>query len=145
MSALAVGWATVDLDRAAGELASRLVAGTTFEDAPDCAHLGAACRVGRLAEPTVDGAALLVLLEPSTEGRLAETLARHDEGPCATWWPADAAADAGADAIGEPAPPTSAPPTSAQRPGPFGPERIVLGGPRGGPHRLLVEAATIAS
>ena len=27
----------------------------------------------------------IVLLEPSTEGRLAATLARHGEGWCATW------------------------------------------------------------
>ena len=79
---------------------------------------------------------LVVLLEPSTEGRLAETLARHDEGWCATWWPAEA----GSDATGDPAPPTS-----VRRPGPLGPERLVLGGRRSGPHRLLVEAATIAS
>jgi hypothetical protein len=136
MIALAVGWATVDLDRAARALASLLVVGTAFEVAPDCEHLGAHCRVGRLAEPAADGASLLVLLEPSTEGRLAETLARHDEGWCATWWPAETGSAATRDA---------GPPTSVGRPGPLGPERLVLGGPRGGPHRLLVEAATIAS
>ena len=136
MIALAVGWATVDLDRAALELASLLVAGTAFEDAPDCAHLGARCRIGPLAEPAADGAGMLVLLEPSTEGRLAETLSRHDEGWCATWWPAETSSDA----TGDPAPPAS-----VRRPGPLGPERLVLAGRRSGPHRLLVEAATIAS
>jgi hypothetical protein len=134
VTALAVGWATVDLDRAALELTPRLVAGTAFQEAPDCDLLGGHCRIGRLAEPGADGASLVILLEPSTEGRLAVTLARHDEGWCATWWPAEV------DAIGDPAPPTS-----VRRPGPLGPERLVLGGPPSGPHRLLVEAATIAS
>ncbi len=134
MTALAVGWATVDLDRAAVELTPWLVAGTAFEEAPDCDLLGAHCRIGRLSEPGTDGARLVILLEPSTEGRLAVTLARHDEGWCATWWPS------GSDPTGAPAPPTS-----TRRPGPLGPERLVLGGPSSGPHRLLVEAATIAS
>jgi hypothetical protein len=134
MSALAVGWATVDLDRAALELAPLLVPGTTFEAAPDCEPLGAHCRIGRVAAPAADGASLVILLEPSTEGRLAVTLARHDEGWCATWWPPDGAP------VGE-----GALQTSARRPGPLGPERLVLGGPLSGPHRLLVEAVTIAS
>jgi hypothetical protein len=134
MTALAVGWATVDLDRAALELAPRLVAGTGFRDAPDSDLLGARCRIARLAEPGPDGADLVILLEPSTEGRLAVTLARHDEGWCATWWRATV------DPSGDPAPPTS-----VRHPGPLGPERLVLGGPPSGPHRLLVEAATIAA
>ena len=134
MTALAVGWATVDLDRATLELTPRLVAGTAFREAPDCELLGARCRIGRLGEPGADGASLVILLEPSTEGRLAVTLARHDEGWCATWWPAEV------DPSGEPTPPTS-----VRRDGPLGPERLVLGGPPSGPHRLLVEAATIAS
>ena len=130
MTVLARGWATVELDRAAAELAAALVPGTTFEPGPECVHLGAFCRVGRLADPTEDGATLLVLLEPSTEGRMALTLARHGEGWCATWLDEE---------------PEDADLRSAVRDGPFGPERLLLDGAPSGPHRLVVTAATIAS
>lgn len=128
--ALAVGWTTVELDRAAGELAHLLVPGAAFADATPCEHLGAWCRIGRV-RPGVAAADIVVLLEPSTEGRLAATLARHDEGWWVTWEAADGAAD-------------EDPVLSSERPGPLGPERLVLGGPATGPHRLLVRAATIA-
>lgn len=131
---LAVGWATVELERAAREL------GTAFDlefvEAPGSLHLGCACR---RSVATVDGVHV-VLLEPSTEGRLALTLARHGEGLVAAWI---------RDATGrERAGPTggagrSARTTSAARRGPFGVERLVLGGPVSGPHHLLVERATI--
>ena len=68
MTVLARGWATVELDRAAVELAGTLVPGTAFEPAAECVHLGAFCRIGWLAEPTEDGATRIILLEPSTEG-----------------------------------------------------------------------------
>jgi hypothetical protein len=128
MGVIAVGWATVELDRAVAGFAARLAPGTAFAEAADCVHLGARCLVGRLAEP-IDGAASVVLMEPATEGRLAATLARHDEGWCATWEDD----------------PSTTPATarSAPRSGPFGTERLVLGGRFDGPHRLLVEAATI--
>ena len=129
MTVLARGWATVELDRAAVELAGTLVPGTAFEPAAECVHLGAFCRIGRLAEPTDDGATLVVLLEPSTEGRMAVTLARHGEGWCATWLDAE---------------PDDADLRSALRDGPLGPERLLLHGSPSGPHRLVVEAATIA-
>lgn len=122
---LAVGWATVELDRAAAELADRLPPGAAFVDATPSEHLGAFCRIARGApgEPAV------VLMEPSTEGRLAATLARHGEGWWVTW---AAEADAPADAD-----------LSAERPGPLGPERLVLGGPASGPHVLVIGTATI--
>ena len=129
MSVLARGWATVELDRAAIELADRLFPGTTFGTAPACVHLGAFCRIGRLAAPGEAGEPWLILLEPSTEGRLAITLARHGEGWCATWL------DAGPGDVAT---------RSARRDGPLGPERLLLDGPPSGPHRLVVEAATIA-
>jgi hypothetical protein len=138
---LARGWATVELERAAGELLPLLAPGGRFEPALACSHLGARCLVGPagVAGP-VGGARFIVLLEPSTEGRLAVTLARHGETWCATW-EADttSATDAtpGTDA-------TSATDASAVRPGPFGPERLLLGGATSGPHRLVVMAATIA-
>jgi hypothetical protein len=125
---IAVGWATVELERAVAELADRLVPGTAFRPAPDSVLLGARCLVGDLADP-VDGATRMVLLEPATEGRLAATLARHDEGWCASWVEATDADPAAA-------------PTRAQ-PGPFGPERLLAGGAMSGPHRLVVTPATI--
>ena len=129
MTVLARGWATVELDRAAAELAGALVPGTGFESAPGSVHLGAFCRIGRLATPTDEAGHWLVLLEPSTEGRLALTLARHGEGWCATWLDTD---------------PDGSAPGSAARVGPLGSERLLLDGPPSGPHRLVVVAATIA-
>ena len=125
---LAVGWATVELDRAATVLAPMLAPGTTFELATASEHLGATCRVGRVDPAYVaELAGTVVLLEPSTEGRLAATLARFGEGWCATW-----ESEAPRDAT-----------LSASRDGPIGGERLVLGGPGSGPHRLVLDAATI--
>ncbi|MEO5883899.1 MAG: hypothetical protein ABIQ58_00065 [Candidatus Limnocylindrales bacterium] len=132
---LAVGWATVELDRAAATLLPLLVPGATFADAAPCGHLGAWCRIGRADRgPGGEAGAFVILMEPSTEGRLAATLARHGEGWWATWetgWSRDRPADANAIRA------------SQVRPGPLGPEWLALGSPVGGPHRLLVEPATI--
>jgi len=129
---VAVGWATVELDRAGLELASVLLPGTSFQPGPPSEHLGARCRLGWVAHAFVEElAAIVVLLEASTEGRLAATLARHGEGWCATWASGavvDASASGGLSII---------------RSGPLGPERLLLGDPVSGPHRLVVEAATI--
>lgn len=122
---LAIGWATVELDRAARELGPSL--GVTFTDVRGSEHLGCACRRSASAIDGVD----VLLLEPTTEGRLAATLARHGEGWAAVWLP-DHVVMAPADPV-----------RSASRPGPLGPERLVLGGTVSGPHRLLVEAGTI--
>jgi hypothetical protein len=119
---VAVGWATVDLDRAARELAGLLVPGTDFSTAASSAILGARCRSGPAA--AVPGL-WIALLEPETEGPLAGTLARFGEGWTATW--VVAAASAPRD-------------RSTARPGPFGTERLLSGGPLGAPYRLVVEA-----
>jgi hypothetical protein len=132
---LALGWATVELDRAAVELAAHLVPGERFRDAPSSVALGARARLGRMRLPD-DREIWLVLLEPDTEGRLAATLARAGEGWAATWVIAGPEGVTGPD--GEP----STRPVARQ--GPLGAERLVPGGPPAGPHRLLVEAATIA-
>jgi hypothetical protein len=81
----AIGWATVELDRAERELgyalglppaeAARWVPGTRE------VALGAAARIG----PRLGEGPLLILLEPDTEGRLAATLARHGEGVAAVY------------------------------------------------------------
>lgn len=129
--ALAVGWATVDADRAMAETARLLRPGSGFRSAAPCEYLGARCWIGVAGDDVPEGAGAIVILEPSTEGRLAATLARHGEGWCATWESAGAA-DAGLNAM-----------ASAPRIGPLGPERLVRG-PTTGPHRLVVEGDTIA-
>jgi hypothetical protein len=118
---LAVGWATVELDRAAAQLAHLLAPGAAFADAPSSVVLGARCRIG----PATARAGLrIVLLEPETEGRLAATLARSDEGWVVTWAATPARGIPGLGATGS---------------GPLGNERL-LGGSFTGPHRLFVEA-----
>lgn len=125
---IAVGWATVELDRAARDLAALMLPEAGLVDGPASVILGAMTRVGRTRLP--DGREIwLAILEPDTEGRLAATLARAGEGWAATWTPASAERTRAR--------------VSAPRPGPFGIERLILGGPLGGPHRLLVEVATI--
>lgn len=120
-----VGWATVELERAIRELGEALrIPAEAFVPAPDSVALGARCRT---VEGVLPGSIALVVLEPSTEGRLAASLARLGEGPAAVWLTIGDPADGG-DAI-------SAGPA---RPGPFGPERLIAGDPTRGPHRLSV-------
>jgi GNAT superfamily N-acetyltransferase len=77
---IALGWATVDLDRAATELATQgEVDASRLPPSPDDDALGAFAR--RLDLP--DGT--LLLLEPRTEGRLAAALARYGEGAIAAY------------------------------------------------------------
>ena len=108
---IGIGWATVDLDRAAVELGIE-----ALDVAPDEA-LGAQCRA-------IDGpgGVVFVLLEPSTEGRLAATLARWGEGPSVTWW-AVPAVDRRA--------------TTSGTSGPLGVVRLLRDGGRDGPWRFL--------
>jgi hypothetical protein len=117
---VAVGWATVESERAEIELTAAL-GGTLgpFRDAPDDHLLGARCRTA------VGGPALFIAaLEAATEGRLAASLARLDEGPAAVWF---AIAPMPLDGTTPPAV------------GPFGPERLVILGPRDGRHLLLLD------
>lgn len=126
----AIGWATVELDRAASELAADLgISPGAFVDALDSLTLGARCRV---AASVLPGGLTLAILEPAWEGRLAATLARLGEGPAVTWYRTDTPVDIHA---------------SSPRSGPFGSERLVTGDPVHGPHRLLIGtgAGTIAS
>lgn len=125
--ALAVGWATVELDRAAVELAHLLQPGSTFREAPSSVTLGARCRVGSAAQPW---GFRIILLEPETEGRLAATLARAGEGWVASWYL-------------DPGPGFRRRHSSVARPGPLGKERLLFEGPEGA-HRLLVDGRTIA-
>jgi hypothetical protein len=122
--AIAVGWATVELDRAARELSHLLATGAAFAPADASVTLGARCRSG----PAAEAGLWIALLEPETEGRLAGTLARDGEGWAASW------------VLAETAGATRTPALAAARPGPFGPERLVLGRPAARPHRLVLEA-----
>lgn len=128
---LAVGWATVELDRAVTQLRAALqIPSRRFVDAPGSVCLGARCLI---AKGVLRGGVSLVILEPNTEGRLAAALARHDEGPVAVWLAVENLAEAAATLrmVGRP--------TSHPETGPFGVERLLLDGPIHGPHRLLVE------
>jgi hypothetical protein len=119
---LAIGWATVDLDRAVADLALQLgTVPAAFLPAADSVVLGARCRVGYGVLP---GDRPLAIVEPRTEGRLAAFLARVGEGPAVTW--SRAPSPGKPDAHGP------------ARPGPFGPERLVSGDPVHGPFSLLI-------
>jgi len=111
-----VGWSTVDTDRLAEAL--RPAVTRDFLDAASDTALGARARAGALADGTA-----LVLLEPSTEGRLAASLARLGEGPVVTWWRTVPPADAGPGAVLD---------------GPFGPAWLVRDGRRDGRFLFLV-------
>jgi hypothetical protein len=93
--------------------------------AADDALLGARCRL-----VVTRSGPWIVLLEPSTEGRLAASLARWGQGPVVEYLATagGVASDAGGGiALSRPAP------------GPLGMSRLVLGGPAWGPHVVLVD------
>jgi hypothetical protein len=115
------GWATVELDRAQEEVTDILVALGEPEVAvvADDRVLGARCRLLRFEE-----AREVLLLEPSTEGRLAAALVRHGEGFVARYLIADVGAVERVRRAGFTL-------TSAGH-GPFGSQRLVVG-PRSGP------------
>ena len=124
------GWGTVELDRAEIEVGEALATLGTDprpgpREAPGDEILGARCRILRSA-----GERQLVLLEPSTEGRLAAALARHGEGPLALYLlVADDAPERAREAGFA---------LSSEVAGPLGAERLVITGPRWGPFVLLV-------
>jgi len=122
---IALGWATVDLDRAIPEIALGLGLSTdAFDLSVDSEILGAR---GLMVPAAIAGVSLAIL-EPSTEGRLAAALARSGEGPVAVWFLAQEVAEIPRGAIGQ------------EQPGPFGPERLASGGLVGGLYRFIVVA-----
>ena len=116
-----LGWATVELDRAARELGPAVGGAPElhFEPAPDDPVLGARSRRARVGDRP-----WLVLLEPATEGRLAAFLARHGEGLAAVY-----AVGAATDSPVRPA--------AQLATGPLGRQRW-LAGDRDGPWLILV-------
>ena len=130
---IALGWATVELERAAVELGSDLGVPTDrFLVATATSALGAHCVVGSDVLPN---GISLVLLEPATEGRLAASLARFGEGPVAIWLAVTDLRTAVATLAAVNVDVTT------ERDGPFGAERLLLDRPTRGPHRLLVQPA----
>ncbi len=129
---VALGWATVDLERAATDHRAWLGPAASFASASRSELLGARC----LAVHTIPGTSVagrtmpgwLVLLEPDTEGRLAGYLARYGEGWAATWLA-----------------PSPSGTTRNARPGPFGLERLMSEKALHGAFRLRLVAATIES
>jgi len=131
---VAVGWATVETDRAVDELADALgIAPTSFHAALPSAALGASCLVLDVPLP---GDVALAVLEPATEGRIAAGLARWDEGPLVAWY---AAAEPESEPDGVDVATVPGVSAASGRVGPFGPERLVGRDPLTGPHRLLVD------
>jgi ribosomal protein S18 acetylase RimI-like enzyme len=122
------GWATVELDRAEREVPELAARGPAWaQPRPDDPLLGARCRILQFR-----GDFDILLLEPSTEGRLAASLVRFGEGTVALYLLAGADAFRRARAAGFA--------LSGSAEGPLGQERAVTGGPAWGPHLLLVAA-----
>jgi hypothetical protein len=80
-----------------------------------------------------------VLLEPSTEGRVAASLARDGEGPCALYLRPAAGLDAWTEAARE-----RGVTLSARREGPFGDQVLLASGPSG-PHVIVTEGRSPVS
>jgi len=122
-----VGWATVDADRAAGELGlpGHPVAVVAVD--PDVL-LGAA---GSIWRPAPDEPSLM-LLEPSTEGLLAACLARRAEGPAVLYLAPLEGLAAGLERLG------AAGVRARRGDGPFGPEALVLDRTPAEPQLMLV-------
>ncbi len=127
-----IAWATVELDRAEAELDPWLAppAGGDGPGHPD-PHLGAHTRLRR--SPALS-AGTLVLAEPSTEGRLAASLARDGEGPCALYVRPATGLDGWI-----PAARARGITVSARRRGPLGTAVILPGTAIAGPHILVVD------
>jgi hypothetical protein len=122
-----IGWATVELERAARELASQ---GPFTAAARDVA-LGATAVRSPLADRSRPA---LFLLEADTEGLLAASLARFGEGVLAAWLgPLDRADVDDTPRLGPP------------RAGPLGPARLVIGRPAWGPHVLVLAGVAARS
>lgn len=120
---LAIIWATVDTDRVLAGI------GAAADKLPDDPLLGAAVR---LVRPPAGHA--IAILEPSTEGRLAETLARSGEGPAGHY----IATTDGLTDVATRAAEAGIVLSRVER-GPFGPSVLVLGSSRAGPHLVLVD------
>jgi hypothetical protein len=134
---VAVGWATIDLERSIAM--AGVEDGSEWAPATRDALLGArSARRSPVPVPAPtraaagDEAVEVVLLEPDTEGLLAATLARFGEGLAVAWFAPDPDPSSGA----------RRPPLSPAGATPFGPGRRLLGGPAWGPHVVVLEPRT---
>jgi len=127
-----LGWATVELDRAVDELGMWL-GDASDPHAPDAVEplLGARARVRDAGGLPGDA---VLLLEPSTEGRLAASLARDGEGAAALYLRPAEGLQAWTTAAR-----TRGVTLSARRVGPLGASVLVTGGPVAGPHLVIVD------
>jgi hypothetical protein len=112
----AIGWATVEAERAERELGAVLDERGRWEPAPRDGLLGATVRLWRGAD---DKPPLLLVLEADREGHLAAALARHGEGVAATYLEAGAETAFMSGMLSQPAS------------GPLGPARRLAGGSPG--------------
>ena len=136
-----IGWATVELERAAEDLTAAFVRAGMPQPAwtpgPRDDLLGASAWVSHEWWPTwgSDEPPSLVLLEPDTEGRLAATLARFGEGVGAVY--VAARPDDGSGSID---------PARLGRPaaGPLGSGRLVLARPTWGPNVVVLDRRVTA-
>jgi hypothetical protein len=131
-----IGWATVELERAAEDLDSAFnragMPQPAWAPATRDDLLGATTWVSREWWPTwgSDDPPALVLLEPDTEGRLAATLARFGEGVGAIYLaarPEDPVSRIDPARLGRPSP------------GPLGSGRLVLARPTWGPNVIVLD------
>jgi hypothetical protein len=125
------GWATVDSDRVERSLVASFgrLSPTRSRDLADDTLLGARCRLLSSGPAALE----VLLLEPVTEGRIAASLARFDEGPVALYVlvPAERFREVLRDLQ------TGGLVLSGEGSGPFGPERLVAGSPRWGAHLVI--------
>jgi hypothetical protein len=129
---LGLGWATVDTERSATGFVKAL-------DLPETATSVDRDRlVGAYAHQLVDErfpGGRLVILEPSTEGRLAATLARDGEGPAVLYLGAFDGLDAWIAHAR-----TMGVVISRAEDGPLGRSVLILGGAPSGPHLVVADA-----
>lgn len=131
-----IGWSTVELERAAGDLDAAFnhagMPQPAWTPGPRDDLLGASAWVSREWWPTwgADDPPAIVLLEPDTEGRLAATLAKFGEGVGAIYLAARA---------GDPPDRIDASRLGRPTPGPLGSGRIVLARPAWGPNVIVLD------
>lgn len=133
------GWATVELDRAERDIAADLAwpEPTDVRDVADDVLLGARCRL--LTFEPADRE--LVLLEPATEGRIAASLARFGEGPVVLYL---ILAEEQFGQLVRAAGPAGLV-LSTEAAGPFGPQRLVMGGSPWGAHLCVAHSTGAAT
>ena len=130
-----IGWATVELERAAEEMDAAFhragMPKPSWTPAERDELLGAAAWASREWWPTWgdEEPPAIVLLEPDTEGRLAAALARSGEGVATIYL---ATGDLGA-------PPVDRARVGTAGAGPLGSGRLVLARPTWGPHVVVLD------